>query len=181
MATEAQITANRRNAQKSTGPRTNKGKALASQNALTHGLSAQKAVICLESQEDFDNHREQMLAELAPESPLQQMLAEHIVSHSWRLNRLANIQNQAIEELNTKHNTLSFVDKFLKSKNSENFDNTTSPDLSLGRMAIKDFSGARVLDRLLMYERRLEHSLHRAILEFQRLQLMNKINNASEM
>ena len=40
MATKAQIAANRRNAQLSTGPRTDAGKAATRQNALRHGLCA---------------------------------------------------------------------------------------------------------------------------------------------
>ena len=40
MATPAQIEANRRNARKSTGPKTAAGKAASSRNALTHGLTA---------------------------------------------------------------------------------------------------------------------------------------------
>ena len=48
--------------------------------------------------------------------------------------------------------------------------------LILGKIAIKDFSNARVLDRLLMYERRIEHSLFKTILELQRMQLMRKLN-----
>ncbi len=40
MASEAQISANRQNAEKSTGPRTDEGKAVASQNAVKHGLFA---------------------------------------------------------------------------------------------------------------------------------------------
>ena len=180
MATEAQIIANRRNAKKSTGPRTSKGKLAVSKNAVTHGLSAKNTVISSESLEDFNHHRERILAELAPDSSMQKMLAEHIVSHSWRLKRLIEIQNQTIDELNKKHNTLSSVDKFLLSHESLNIDSTPNPDSALGRMAIKDFSGARVLDRLLMYERRLEHSLHRTIIEFQRLQLMNKIKTETQ-
>ena len=38
MATQAQISANRRNASKSTGPRTDQGRATSSQNARRHGL-----------------------------------------------------------------------------------------------------------------------------------------------
>jgi hypothetical protein len=45
MATEAQIEANRANAQKSTGPRTPEGKEKAAQNALKHGLLAREAVV----------------------------------------------------------------------------------------------------------------------------------------
>ena len=45
MATEAQINANRRNAQKSTGPRSPEGKAATSRNALKHGLCAEKHLL----------------------------------------------------------------------------------------------------------------------------------------
>ena len=40
MATPAQIEANRRNARKSTGPKTAAGKAASSRNAFTHGMTA---------------------------------------------------------------------------------------------------------------------------------------------
>lgn len=40
MATQAQIDANRRNAAKSTGPRTAQGKATSSKNARTHGMTS---------------------------------------------------------------------------------------------------------------------------------------------
>ena len=45
MASEAQIQANRANAQKSTGPRTAEGKATVAQNAVKHGLRAEQMVI----------------------------------------------------------------------------------------------------------------------------------------
>ena len=45
MTTDAQNEANRRNAKKSTGPRSQAGKAVASQNALKHGLTAKRVII----------------------------------------------------------------------------------------------------------------------------------------
>jgi hypothetical protein len=69
MSTEAQILANRRNAQKSTGPRTPQGKAAVSQNAVKLGLFAERDVISSESQADFNLYRNQLLDELDPASP----------------------------------------------------------------------------------------------------------------
>ena len=114
MSTEAQIRANRLNSQKSTGPRTSEGKAAVSQNAVKHGLLTRQDVITSESQADFDLHREQMLAELAPASPMESMLAERIVSLSWRLKRAGRIQNQTIDALNAR-NTSSPLTKLTKS------------------------------------------------------------------
>lgn len=44
MASEKQIAANRKNAAKSTGPRTQKGKARSKMNALRHGLAASNLI-----------------------------------------------------------------------------------------------------------------------------------------
>jgi hypothetical protein len=185
MPTQAQTIANRSNAQKSTGPRTQEGKAAASQNSIKHGLLANQNVISSESQDEFDLYRDQLLEELNPATPLESMLAERIVSLSWRLKRTETIQNQAIDALNerTKNNPLaqlanSFLPKHLQPPKKD----PTVPelDLTLGRLVIKDFSNERVLDRLLMYERRIENSLHKTMLELQRLKLINNINTENE-
>ena len=180
MTTQARILANRLNAQRSTGPKTTQGKALVSQNALKHGLSARHDVITSESQADFDLHREALLAELAPQDPMESMLAERIVSLSWRLKRADLIQNQTFDAIHEKitNNPLanlakSFALKGLGLPQPEPTD--SNPDLILGRIALKDFSNARVLDRLLMYERRIEHSLYKTTLELQRLHLLRDV------
>jgi len=186
MATESQMLANRRNAQKSTGPRTIQGRAAVSQNAVKHGLYARQDIISLESQADFDLYRELMLSELAPASPMESVLAERIVTLSWRLKRVCRIQNQAIDALK-EDNTSSPLTKLTQSLFFKNHDksqaspSTSDANLTLGRMAIKDFSNARVLDRLLMYERRMEHSLYKTLLEFQRLNLIRKLNPDCQM
>jgi hypothetical protein len=182
-ATQTKITTNQNNAQSSTGPRTNEGKKTASQNALKHGLSARKTVISTESQADFDLYRDRILTELAPFTPMESMLAERIVSLSWRLKRAGRIQNEVIDAMNEDH-TNNPLEKLKKSFFPKNPDpdktgqTTTTAKLALGRIAIKDFGGAKVLDRLLMYERRIEHSLYRTILELQRLRLIRDLKPA---
>jgi len=180
MTTEARIHANRLNAQKSTGPNTPQGKAIVSQNALKHGLSARHDVITSESQADFDLHRDALLAELHPLSPMESMLADRIVSLSWRLKRADLIQNQTIDAMN-EETTTNPLAKLAKSFGIKGFaapqpePTDPNPDLTLGRIAIKDFSNERVLDRLLMYERRIEHSLYKTTLELQRLRLLRTL------
>ncbi len=186
MATEAQILANRRNAQKSTGPHTAEGKAAVSQNAVKHGLLTRHDVISSESQADFDLYRQQLLDELAPVSPMESMLAERIVTLSWRLKRVCRIQNQTIDALNAPKTSSPLAkltqSMFFKGQNRpQEHPSESAPHLPLGRLAIKDFSHARVLDRLLMYERRIEHSLYKTLLEFQRLNLVKKLNTGYEM
>ncbi|MHC4395496.1 MAG: hypothetical protein ACYS1A_07550 [Planctomycetota bacterium] len=183
MATEAQTLANRLNAQKSTGPRTSEGKTAVSQNAVKHGFSARQAVISSESRADFDLYRDQMLDEMAPVSPMESILAERIVSLSWRLKRAVRIQNQTIDALNAP-DTSSSLAKLTKSilyKGRELPQEESASNLALGRLAVKDFSSTRVLERLLMYERRIENSLYKTILELQRLNLVKKINPESKM
>jgi O-methyltransferase involved in polyketide biosynthesis len=180
MATEAQIAANRRNAQKSTGPKTANGKTAVAQNAVKHGFSAQ-SVINYEDRAEFELYRQQFLEELAPESPMESMLAERVVNLSWRLKRANRIQNQTIDAMNSpKKSTLpkeieSMMAKF-QARSSQ-----SSPELPLGRLAIKDFANDRVLERLLMYERRLESSLYKTILELQRLNLVRNLKNKKEV
>src|SRR5512134_2153380 len=87
MATEAQIEANRINAQKSTGPRTPEGKAVVSRNAITHGLLARAGVIPGEDAHEFEVHREGLRKQLRPGSPLEEVLAQRVVDLSWRLKR----------------------------------------------------------------------------------------------
>ena len=53
-------------------------------------------------------------------------------------------------------------------------------DLALGRVVIKDFSNSRVIDRLLMYERRIEHSLYRTMAELQRLRLLRELDRPAK-
>ncbi len=63
MATEAQLAANRRNAQKSTGPRTAEGKAVVAQNAVQHGLLAREGVL---RGEDDQARKERVFAPWRP-------------------------------------------------------------------------------------------------------------------
>ena len=169
MATAAQVRANRANAQKSTGPRTAAGKEKASQNAVKHGLLAREAVIPGEDPEEFEAYREGMIEELAPAGPVEAMLAERVVGLSWRLRRAERLQNEAFAALDDGTPTplldarLQEWKRFKGSDADRSAAGVVEDEFGWGRVVVEDFTRARVLDRLLLYERRIESSLYRTM------------------
>jgi hypothetical protein len=182
MATEKQILANRNNAQSSTGPKTQKGKESVAQNALKHGLFTSKLVIGEESKTDFDQHAGQMLKELNPAGLTESILAQRIIVLSWRLARVERFRTDTINDLQ-KPSAQSPLQKLLKTAlPAQTAETADTPASTTARMVIKDFTNAKILERLLMYERRIEHSLFKTMSEFQRLKLIRQyktLNNFS--
>lgn len=87
MATAAQILANQANAQHSTGPRTEAGKAAVSQNARTHGLTAKSFIIAPGQEPEFAEFSENLRAEFQPEGHYQDFLFRQILLNAWNMER----------------------------------------------------------------------------------------------
>jgi hypothetical protein len=84
----ARAEASRKNGAKSRGPRTAEGKARSAQNALKHGLRAEKHVVLpKEDAAEFEALEAALFAELAPVGALQAVLARRVVVAAWRLAR----------------------------------------------------------------------------------------------
>jgi len=171
MSTDAQINANRENAQKSTGPVTEEGKAAVAQNAVKHGLFAVQDVLTTENQAEFDLLREQMLAELAPVGVVESVLAHRVVSLAWRLRRAETMQTQAIEDMMESH-ARDMLDSWGRPSKDPR---RSAEHLVLGRIAKKDWSNSRVIERLFEYERRIENSLYKAVAQLRAMQLMRRM------
>ncbi len=167
MTTEAQIEANRANAQKSTGPRTPEGKATVAQNAVKHGLLARTAVLHGEDWEEYTCFNEELLDELYPDGVMEQELADRIVSLSWRLRRAMLNQNAIFEALYDQYAAEHGDEPLPEHGPQEGVPPVGAP--LLGRMLVADFSGARVLERMLGYERRIESSLSRTMADLRKL------------
>ena len=93
----ARVAANRENALKSTGPRTEAGLAAASQNALKHGLSARTVLVRGEIADEWTTHREAVLADLAPSTAVASALAERAAEILWRLGRAGAAEAAVID------------------------------------------------------------------------------------
>jgi hypothetical protein len=91
-ATAAKLEANRANAQKSTGPRTEEGEARSSRNAVKHGLSSRDLVIRSEERETFNDWLAEYRAELDPQGSLEEALFNQIVYADWNLARVRRLE-----------------------------------------------------------------------------------------
>jgi hypothetical protein len=93
MATEEQIAANRRNAQLSSGPKTEAGRNRSRMNALRHGLTGQVTTMTDEDRVAHDQFSKALIKDLAPEGAMETQLAQRVATDSWRLNRASAIED----------------------------------------------------------------------------------------
>ena len=78
---------NRRNARKSTGPRTAEGKDRSRFNAVKHGLTAKNLVLPGEDAEALQHRLDAWSEALLPQDDLEQYLVERAVRISWQIDR----------------------------------------------------------------------------------------------
>ncbi len=82
MPTEKQLEANRRNAELSTGPVTDEGKAIVSKNRVSHGILSRDVVLPgmeeFEKIEDFQQLKESMEDYWQPEGLMEEALCEDL-------------------------------------------------------------------------------------------------------
>ena len=93
MATAAQIEANRRNAQKSTGPKTDEGKARVRRNAFKHGMTARTIMPVLpqEDPKDLEDRTQQAITAMKPRNPLELDLVRRAVRLSGEIDRAERV------------------------------------------------------------------------------------------
>jgi hypothetical protein len=93
MSNDKQLRANRANAQKSTGPRTEEGKQRSRLNGLRHGLTGQVSIMTDENRAAHDAFCNPIITGLGPDGPLEMQLAHLIAQDHWRLNRIQSIED----------------------------------------------------------------------------------------
>lgn len=94
MISDKQLQANRANAQKSTGPKTEIGKSISSKNATVYGLRSALPVIDGEDPAEYNDFRNDMIAQFEPVGPMETLLVDRIVHAAWRIRRIGVIEVQ---------------------------------------------------------------------------------------
>ena len=96
MTSSRQRSENRKNAQKSTGPSSEIGRAAVWMNAVRHGATSGRVVLPDEDQQAFDKLVTAYSDELKPEGPVEAYLVERICADVWRLIRLESVETAVI-------------------------------------------------------------------------------------
>ena len=148
-ATPARVLANRKNAARSTGPRTAEGRLAASKNSLKHGLLSRDTLLSDEDPKEYEVFARGMRRALAPVGTLEQLLAGWVTASAWRLRRFERIEALMLE----------------KGRRSWRGDEVELSDGFVGVCVNGD-----AFSKLSRYEAGLERALYRALHELQRLQ-----------
>lgn len=157
MTNPKKIDSNRKNALKSTGPKTEEGKKASRMNALKHGILSQEILLPDEDESALIKLREGFNNEFSPVGDIEEILVDRIVSLIWRLKRLGRTEVGIFRfRLNNRRR-----DPFM----------IISDDVSaLGESFINDGLGANAFSKLSRYESTIERGLFKAIHELQRIQ-----------
>ena len=177
------IEANRRNALRSTGPRSKRGKKFSSWNSLDHGLLAREIVIPAglgrENAGEFLFLLEQLRRDLCPDGALEEILVEKIAACYWRLRRLlhsetgellkgfGHIPRDIVQELTVRE--LLGLKEPMTGEERDNWIETEE--------ARRHLPGSGVVDKILRYETTLERELYRALHQLERIQRRKKGEN----
>src|ERR1700722_6458051 len=93
MISDKQLEANRRNAQRSPGPRPDEGKKAPALNARRHNLTGQVTAMPHADRIMHDAFSASIVESLAPEGAMETQLAQRIATDSWRLNRISAVED----------------------------------------------------------------------------------------
>lgn len=168
MSTEKQITANRLNAQKSTGPRTEEGRAAVRLNAVRHGLCAETIVLPGEDKAEFQALFDDLEATHKPANRSEVILVRQMAMAAWRLDRAWHVEGALYAyELDA---SAGMRDKYHGGLDHH------------GKLAymVRDSSNGATLSNLARYEAHLQRCYRQALRDLTRLQAARKAEEARQ-
>jgi hypothetical protein len=93
---EAQLAANRANAQLSTGPVTPEGRAKSSMNALKHGLTGKTVLLPNEDPAQYQQELNTCIEHFQPAGADEQRIVQSLFDCQWRLNRIQLLETSIL-------------------------------------------------------------------------------------
>lgn len=149
---QRQLDANRRNAKKSTGPKTQAGLDMSKFNALKHGLTATAVCIPGEHRPDHDERRKQYLAHFQPIDLVEFDLVDDLVAIRWRKERAIRHEVTLVK--------LEIASHRAENANEGLVDVSEGVESTLATQSLADQASFRLLER---YEGRLNRDFARTL------------------
>ena len=144
------------NQSKSTGPRTRLGKERSSHNALRHGLTGRIVVLPSEDLSVYQAFCKELMADLAPETPVERQYAQTFCDTQWRLNRARSIEDSMLALGHFEGAAIPGVER---------------PEIEAALTAAKVFrQDSKSFMNLTLYEQRLQRTQKEALRQLQELQ-----------
>jgi hypothetical protein len=97
MTSFRQIEANRGNALRSTGPKTEAGKRRSRRNSVRHGLTAETIVVALEDIEDYQSFEAAIIADYDARTTVERELVLRLASLLWRMRRATAVETDLLQ------------------------------------------------------------------------------------
>ena len=161
-ATEAQLLANRRNAQRSKGPVTPEGKERSRANSLKHGLTGEGIVLAEEDAAEVEQMAANLESELRPSGTMGRVLVRRIATHVVRMDRSVLQETAALSE------RVRQAEADFEAPEGLDADEVDRLRLEAGRRAMFDPSKEATLAR--KYEAAAERGFFRALKEFRQVE-----------
>ena len=117
MASKKQLAANRVNARRSTGPKSERGKARSRTNAITHGLTAKQVIVPGETPEQFEKLRRGLIADFAPGTTIERELVDQLAALLLRRRRAPIVEAALLKRVMGPS-----IEEFLHLMTTEEFD-----------------------------------------------------------
>jgi hypothetical protein len=174
------LAANAANAARSTGPRTPAGKERSSKNAVRHGLTAQAPLLPGESAEQLDELARDMEADLRPRVGVEREVVARIVSLTWRLRRVARAEEALWDAADERRRQSEREFEHIQAQVGRPLMPWRDPDEPMYPMCggaefvARQFEQSRpsAIERLAVYEQRLDRALHAAYRQLRALREM---------
>ncbi len=151
---------------KSTGNRTPEGKERSSLNALRHGLTGRIVVLPSEDINIYQAFCKELMADLAPETPVERQYAQTFCDTQWRLNRARSLEDSMLALGHFEGATVPGIDH---------------PEIQAALTAAKVFrNDSKSFMNLTLYEQRLQRTQKEALRQLQELQAKRKAARQAE-
>jgi len=161
MPSESQTNSNRKNAQRSTGPRTETGKSRSARNSTVHGLTGASPILPGEDPADLQALTDQYRAGLHPDGKVEDDLVVRMAVATYRIQRIVRIET----------GYLDYRVRACPVPELHNRNGVTDPLVWAFQL---DCTQHNVIERLNRYESRVQRDYSRCLADLQKLQKMRQ-------